>query len=172
MSLPVHARAVAPGFPQAAGRVHIVSVAQQRVDAVESVGPVQVPPAAGWMRLVVVLVPMLILHAGGGVAARLLHAATVVLLLSGVKRRRGTLPPEIVLVQLVLAVVQEPAGLLRHVQIVDPQRGAGGRRALGLRVQRGGGRRQRTLPPDASPAAAVAAAAASLRQFPEHNPRR
>lgn len=48
--LPINARAVPPGFPQATGRVYIVSIAavgQQRVEAVESVGPVQMPPAAG-----------------------------------------------------------------------------------------------------------------------------
>lgn len=51
-----------------------------------------------------VLVPVLAFHPGGGVAAGLLHAATV--LLNSVKRRRGLLlPSEIVLVQLVLAVV-------------------------------------------------------------------
>lgn len=62
------------------------------------------PPAAGGVGLkVVVLVPMLTLHAGGGVAAGLLHAATV--LLNAVKRWRGVLPPQIVPVQLVLAVV-------------------------------------------------------------------
>lgn len=52
VSLPVDTRAVPPGLPQAAGGVHIVAIAavgQERVDAVESVGPVQMPPAAGWM---------------------------------------------------------------------------------------------------------------------------
>lgn len=110
---------------------------------------------------------MLIFHPSGGVAARLLHAATV--LLNSVKRRRGMLPSEIVLVQLVLAVVEKPAGLFCDVQIVDLQRGAGRRGALGLRVQGGGGRRQRALPPDTSP---LAAAAVSLRQFPKHTSRR
>lgn len=117
--------------------------------------------------VVVVLTPMLIFHPGGGVAEGLLHAATV--LLNSVERRRWMLPPEVVLVQLVLAVVQEPAGLLRDVQIVDLQRGAGGRRALGLRVQRGGGRRQRALPPDTSPRCS---AAVSHGQFSKHTPRR
>lgn len=115
--------------------------------------------------LLLVLAPVLVFRPRGGVAAGLLHAATV--LLSGVKRR--TLPPEVVLVQLALAVVQKPAGLLCDVQIIDLQRGAGGRGALGLRVQRGRGRRQRALPPDISP---LSAAAVSLRQFPKHTPRR
>lgn len=53
--------------------------------------------------MVVVLVPMLIFHPGGGVAEGLLHAATV--LVNSVERRRRILPSEIVLVQLVLAVV-------------------------------------------------------------------
>lgn len=74
ISSPINAQAVAPGFPQATR-----SVGQERVDAVESVGSVQQPPAAGWMRVVVVavLVPVLSFHSRGGVAARLLHAATV-----------------------------------------------------------------------------------------------
>lgn len=103
--LPVDARAVPPGFPQAAGGVYVVPVRQERVDAVESVGSVQMPPAAGRMWLmVVVLAPMLIFHPAGGVAEGLLHAATV--LLNGVERRRTRpLPPQIVLVELVLAVV-------------------------------------------------------------------
>lgn len=55
---------------------------QGGVDAVESVGPVQVLPAAGC--LIVVLVPMLISYPRGGVVGRLLHAAPV--LLNSVKR--------------------------------------------------------------------------------------
>ena len=50
ISLPINARAVAPGFPQAIRRVHVMPVKaqrQERVDAVESVGSVQLPPAAG-----------------------------------------------------------------------------------------------------------------------------
>lgn len=42
-ALPINARAVAPGFPQARAGVCVVSggaAGQQRVDAVESVGPV------------------------------------------------------------------------------------------------------------------------------------
>lgn len=48
-SSPVDARAVAPGLPQAAGGVQLVpdgDVGQEGVDAVEGVGPVQVPPPA------------------------------------------------------------------------------------------------------------------------------
>lgn len=45
-NLPIYTRAVSPGLPQAAG-VCMLSVAQERVDAVESVGPAQVPSAAG-----------------------------------------------------------------------------------------------------------------------------
>lgn len=175
MSSPINAQAVPPGFPQATRRVYIVSIGaveQERVDAVESVGSVQQPPAAGWMRvIVVVLAPMLIFHARGGVAAGLLHAATV--LLNSVRRRRGVLLSEIVLVQLVLAVAKKPAGLLCDAQTVDLQRRAGGRGALSLRVQGGGGRRQRALPPGTSPlSTAAAAAAVSLRQFHKHNRRR
>lgn len=55
------------------------------------------------LEVVLVLVPMLIFHPGGGVAEGLLHAATV--LLNSVERRRWMLPSEVVLVQLVLAVV-------------------------------------------------------------------
>lgn len=50
ISLPINARAVPPGFPQATRGVYVVSitaVGQERVDAVESVGSVQMPPAAG-----------------------------------------------------------------------------------------------------------------------------
>lgn len=48
--LPINARTVPPGFPQAARGVHIVSIAavgQERVDAMEGIGSVQMPPAAG-----------------------------------------------------------------------------------------------------------------------------
>lgn len=47
--LPINTRAVSPHFPQATRRVHIMPVeaVQERVDAVESVGSVQLPPAAG-----------------------------------------------------------------------------------------------------------------------------
>lgn len=150
--LPINARAVAPGFPETTAGVCVLSTTTttaaaigQQVDAVESVGPVQVLPAAGGVRLVVVVVlgPLLVVHAGGGVAGGLLHAATVLLLLllDSVQGRRGSMPPQIVLVQLVLgAVVQEAARLLRHAQVVDVQRRAQRRRALGLRVQGGRGR--------------------------------
>lgn len=173
-ALPINARAVAPGFPQARAGVCVVSggaAGQQRVDAVESVGPVQVP-AAGRVGLMVLLLlllaPLLIFHAGGGVAGGLLHAATV--LLDSVEGRRGlVVPPQIVLVQLVLAAVAEEATrLLCDVQIVDLQRRARRRGALGLRVQGGRGRRQGALPPDASPLSA----AFSLGQFSKNNPRR
>lgn len=166
--LPINARAVAPGFPETTAGVCVLSTTAaigQQVDAVESVGPVQVLPAAGGVRLVVVVVlgPLLVVHAGGGVAGGLLHAATVLLLLDSVQGRRGSMPPQIVLVQLVLgAVVQKAARLLRHAQVVDVQRRAQRRRALGLRVQGGRGRRQRALPPDAPPLYADAAAAFSL----------
>lgn len=118
-SLPINARAVPPGFPQAAWGVQVESIrdeGQERVDAVESVGPVQVPPPARWVWLVVVvvvLVPVLMLHPGGGVAERLLHAATV--LLCTVERRRDMLPSQVVLVQLAFAVMQEAAGLFGDV---------------------------------------------------------
>lgn len=100
-SLPIDAGAVPPGFPQATRGVYVVSIAavgHERVDAVESVSPVQMPPAARWMGLivVVVLVPMLIFHARGGVAEGLLHAATV--LLDSVERRRDMLPSQVVLI--------------------------------------------------------------------------
>lgn len=118
--------------------------------------------------MVVLLAPLLIFHAGGGVAGGLLHAATV--LLDSVEGRRGlVVPPQIVLVQLVLAAVaEEAARLLCDVQIVDLQRRARRRGALGLRVQGGRGRRQGALPPDASPLSA----AFSLGQFSKNNPRR
>lgn len=168
-ALPINARAVAPGFPQAG--VCVVSggaAGQQRVDAVESVGPVQVPAAGRVGLMVVLLAPLLIFHAGGGVAGGLLHAATV--LVDSVEGRRGlVVPPQIVLVQLVLAAVaEEAARLLCDVQIVDLQRRARRRGALGLRVQGGRGRRQGALPPDASPLSA----AFSLGQFSKNNPRR
>lgn len=114
----------------------------------------------------VMLVPVLILHPGGGVAERLLHAATV--LLCAAERRRGMLPSQVVLVQLALAVVQETAGLLGDVQVVDSQGRAGRRGAFGLRVQGGGRRRQRALSPDTFPLSA----AFSLRRFTEKKPRR
>lgn len=162
--LPINARTVAPGFPQAIGRVHVVGidvVGEERVEAVESVGPVQLPPAAGWMWLIVVLLaPWMVLHPCGGVAAGLLHAATV--LLNSVKR-----PSEAVLVHLPLTVVQKLLGLVRRAQTVDLKRGAVGRGAVGLRVQRGGGRWQGALPPDASP---LSAAAVCPRQFTKHSP--
>lgn len=81
-ALPINARAVAPGFPKARAGVCVVSggaAGQQRVDAVESVGPVQVPAAGRVGLMVVLLAPLLIFHAGGGVAGGLLHAATVLL---------------------------------------------------------------------------------------------
>lgn len=49
-SLPINARAIPPGFPQAARGVQVVHMrgaGQERIDAVKGVGPVQVPPAAG-----------------------------------------------------------------------------------------------------------------------------
>lgn len=49
-SLPINARAVPPGFPQAARGVQVVNMrgaGQERIDAVKGVGPAQVPPAAG-----------------------------------------------------------------------------------------------------------------------------
>lgn len=169
--LPVDARAVAPGFPHAARGVSMMmmmmapeAVGQQRVEAVEGVGPVQVPPAAGRMGLVVLPAgPRLVSAPGGGVAARTEHAAAVLLL--GGRRRGRVLLPEVVLVQPALAEVYKLLPVLRHVQVVHVQRGAAGRGALGLRVQRGGGRGQRALPPDAPPLTA------SPRQFPEHEPR-
>lgn len=99
-------------------------------------------------------------------AERLLHAATV--LLCAGERQRGMLPSQVVLVQLAFAVVQETAGLLGHVQVVDLQRRAGRRGALGLRVQGGGRRRQRALPPDTSPIST----AFSLGQLTKNTPRR
>lgn len=168
-SLPINARAVPPGFPQAAWGVQVAyirGVGQERIDAVKGVCPVQVPPAAGWVWLVVVLVPVLILHPGGGVAERLLHAATV--LLCSAERQRGMLPFQVVLVQLAFAVVQETAGLFSDVQVVDLQGRAGRRGAFGLRVQGGGRRRQRALPPDTAPLSN----AFSLGQFTKNTPRR
>lgn len=132
---------------------------RRRVDAVERVGPVQVPPAAGGMGATV-LVPVLTPGARGGVAAGLLHAAATVLV-DGVRGRGRVLRS-----RMALAVAKEAAGLLR-VQAVYLQGRAGGRGALGLRVQRGGGRRQRAFPPDTSPLSA----AVSLRQLPEHSRR-
>lgn len=99
-------------------------------------------------------------------AERLLHAATV--LLCAAERRRGMLSPQVVLVQLAFAVVEETAGLLGNVQVVDLQGRAGRRGAFGLRVQGGGRRRQRAFPTDTSPLFA----AFSLGQFPKNTPRR
>lgn len=126
------------------------AVGQQRVEAVEGVGPVQVPPASGRMGLVVLPAgPRLVSAPGGGVAARPEHAAAVL----GGRRGGRVLLPEVVLVQ--PADVQKLLLVLRHVQVVRVGRGAAGRGALGLRVQRGGRRGQRAFPPDAPP-----------RQFP------